>query len=152
MTRAIRHAPNLQKPPSVSLLFTINRQGRSARAVAAPPARAEVVSRAKSIKCRKTKLTIKTTKSHKRVKRSLLSIYAVVNSPYYYYFTIIILYYIRLDYTISCCGGCSFWGCFCARLTPRGLPRRLARGHGPEPRGARARRRGARRRLAGIGL
>ena len=71
----------------VTLLFTINRQGRSARAVAAPPARAPLWRRrasccggavglcAKSIKCCKTKLTIKNTKSHKNVKISALSIY-----------------------------------------------------------------------------
>ena len=51
----------------VTLFFTINRQGRSARAVAAP--------RAKSIKWCTTKLTIKNTKSHKHVKISALSIY-----------------------------------------------------------------------------
>ena len=69
----------------VILLFTINRQGRSARAVAAAPARAPlwrrrasccggaVALRAKSIKCCKTKLTIKNTRSHNNVKISALS-------------------------------------------------------------------------------
>ena len=78
----------LNRGPHVTLLFTINRQGRSARAVAAPPARAPlwchrarccggaVCLCAKSIKCCKTKLTIKSTQSHKNVEISALSIYS----------------------------------------------------------------------------